>query len=209
MVQRSRWKSRPLSLVGNGAGAVTHPIDRTGRFLVKKGIHIASFRCLSEERLSFVFCRDPATLRVGPPGSESNSTGASSFFEPTREQSKPCRGRRSLVHHSTETALWVYKGLHRIMRGQSSALTPVIIHPSWAFASPTRCVPNLKLPCSKSLSAPTGHLSFLFPLIPPSAPTLSTSLARESISRIHLLVKYTISPAPSHDATVHYTDCPR
>ena len=48
-------------LVGNGAGAVTHPIDRagsvfprgTGRFLVKKGVHIASFRCLSDETLSW------------------------------------------------------------------------------------------------------------------------------------------------------------
>ena len=64
LVQRSRWESRPLSLVGNGAGAVTHPIDRkgsvfpreTGRFFVKKGVHIASFRYLSEERLSFCFC---------------------------------------------------------------------------------------------------------------------------------------------------------
>ena len=61
LVQWSRWESRPLSLVGNGAGAGTHPIDRagavfplgTGRFLVIKGVHIASFRCLSEERLSF------------------------------------------------------------------------------------------------------------------------------------------------------------
>ena len=63
LVQRSRWELRPLSLVGNGAGAVTHPIDRegslfpraTGCFLVKKGVHIASFRCLSEEKLSFGF----------------------------------------------------------------------------------------------------------------------------------------------------------
>ena len=46
LVQWSRWESRPLSQVGNGAGAVTHPIDRagtvfprgTGRFLVKKGV---------------------------------------------------------------------------------------------------------------------------------------------------------------------------
>ena len=61
LVQRSRWESRPLSLVGNGAGAVTLLIDRagsvfprgTGRFLVKKDVHIASFRCLSEERLSW------------------------------------------------------------------------------------------------------------------------------------------------------------
>ena len=67
LVQRSRWESRPLSLVGNGAGAVTHPIDRkgsvfprgTGRFLVIKGVHIASFRCLSEEITSF-FCRRTA-----------------------------------------------------------------------------------------------------------------------------------------------------
>ena len=52
--KRSRWESRPLSLVGNGAGAGTHPIDRegsvfpwgTGRFLVKKGVHIAS--CVRE-----------------------------------------------------------------------------------------------------------------------------------------------------------------
>ena len=63
LVQWSRWESRPLSLVGNGAGpgAVTHPIDRkgtvfprgTGRFLVKKVVHIASFRSLSEETLTF------------------------------------------------------------------------------------------------------------------------------------------------------------
>ena len=60
LVQRSRWESRPLSLVGNGAGAVTHPTDRAGtifprgtdRFLVKKGVHIASFCCLSDETLS-------------------------------------------------------------------------------------------------------------------------------------------------------------
>ena len=40
--KRSRWESRPLSLVGSGAGAVTHPTDwagtvfprGTGRFLV-------------------------------------------------------------------------------------------------------------------------------------------------------------------------------
>ena len=45
LVQWSRWESRPLSLVGNGAGAGTQPIDRkgavfprgTGRFLVIKG----------------------------------------------------------------------------------------------------------------------------------------------------------------------------
>ena len=45
LLQRSRWESRPLSLVGNGAGAGTHPIDwagavfprGTGRFLVIKG----------------------------------------------------------------------------------------------------------------------------------------------------------------------------
>ena len=44
-------------------GAGTHPIDRkgsvfprgTGRFLVIKGVHIASFRCLSEEITSFFF----------------------------------------------------------------------------------------------------------------------------------------------------------
>ena len=60
LVQRSRWESRPRTLVGNGVGAVTHPIERkgsvfsrgTGRFLVKKGVHIASFRCLSDETLS-------------------------------------------------------------------------------------------------------------------------------------------------------------
>ena len=63
LVQRSRWESRPLLLVGNGAGAVTHPIDQagtvfpqgTGRFLVQKGIHIAPFRCLSEATLSVCF----------------------------------------------------------------------------------------------------------------------------------------------------------
>ena len=61
LVQWSSWESRPLALVGNGVGAVTHPIDQagtvfprgTGRFLVKKGVHIASFRCLSDETLSF------------------------------------------------------------------------------------------------------------------------------------------------------------
>ena len=60
--QRSRWESRPLALVGNNVGAVTLLIDRkgsvfprwTGRFLVKIDVHIASFRCLSEERLSFL-----------------------------------------------------------------------------------------------------------------------------------------------------------
>ena len=79
----SIWESRPLSLVGNGAGAVTHPIDRegsvfprgTGHFLVKKGVHIASFRCLSDETLS-CFCLLPTsasgiiefrTVSVGPP----------------------------------------------------------------------------------------------------------------------------------------------
>ena len=44
LAQRSRWESRPLSLVGNGAGAVTHPTDwagsvfprGTGRFLVQR-----------------------------------------------------------------------------------------------------------------------------------------------------------------------------
>ena len=58
--KRLRWESRPLSLVGNGAGAVTHPTDRagrvfprgTGRFLVEKGVHIACVRCLSDETLS-------------------------------------------------------------------------------------------------------------------------------------------------------------
>ena len=68
LVQWSRWESRPLSLVGNGAGAATHPIDRagsvfpggSGRFLVKKGVHIASFRCLSDETLSqFLRKHDP------------------------------------------------------------------------------------------------------------------------------------------------------
>ena len=51
LVQRSRWKSRPLSLVGNGAGAGTLLIDRagtvfprgTGRFLVIKGVLMHSF----------------------------------------------------------------------------------------------------------------------------------------------------------------------
>ena len=66
LVQRSRWESRPLSLVGNGAGAVTNLIDwkrsvfprGNGRFLVTKGVHIASFRCLSDETLIFVSKRD-------------------------------------------------------------------------------------------------------------------------------------------------------
>ena len=77
LVQRSRWESRPLSLVGNGAGAGTHPIDRegsvfprgNGRFLVKKGVHIASFRCLSEEITSLFStryqAREPVTV-TGP-----------------------------------------------------------------------------------------------------------------------------------------------
>ena len=73
LVQRLRWESRPLSLVGNGAGAVTHPIDRagsvcprgTGRFLVMKGVHIASFRCLSDETLScFLFGPSPIDLEA-------------------------------------------------------------------------------------------------------------------------------------------------
>ena len=70
LVQWSRWESRPLALVGNGAGAGTHPIDRkgsvfprgTGRSLVIKGVHIASFRCLSEEITSF-FRREPSCPR--------------------------------------------------------------------------------------------------------------------------------------------------
>ena len=33
LIQRSRWESRPLSLVGNGAGTLTHPIDRKGSVL--------------------------------------------------------------------------------------------------------------------------------------------------------------------------------
>ena len=49
--KRSRWEPRPLSLVGNGAGAGTHPIDRegsvfprgTGRFLVIKGVLMHPF----------------------------------------------------------------------------------------------------------------------------------------------------------------------
>ena len=73
LVQRSRCESRlrVLTLVGNGAGAVTHLIDRagsvfprgTGRFLVKKDVHIASFRCLSDETLSL---RPRATQARGP-----------------------------------------------------------------------------------------------------------------------------------------------
>ena len=71
--KRSRWESRPLSLVGNGAGAVTHPIDRkgsvfprgTGRFLVIQGVHIASFRCLSDEITSFFFSNIAGTLHLG------------------------------------------------------------------------------------------------------------------------------------------------
>ena len=63
LVQRSRWESRPLSLVGNSAGAVTFLVHRegsvfprgTGRFLVIKGVHVASFRCLSEEITSLFF----------------------------------------------------------------------------------------------------------------------------------------------------------
>ena len=96
LVQRSRWESRPLSLVGNGAGAVTHPIDRkgtvfprgTGRFLVKKGVHIASFRCLSEERLSFAhepllsslersWCKHRSQAQVGSTRGVASSTWSS------------------------------------------------------------------------------------------------------------------------------------
>ena len=70
LVQWSRWESRPLSLAGNGAGAVNYrkgsvlPLG-TGCFLVnlKKGVRIASFpsRCLSDETLSFFFVLPPMT----------------------------------------------------------------------------------------------------------------------------------------------------
>ena len=71
LVQWSRWESRPLLLVRNGAGAVALLIDRrgsvfprgTGRFLVEKGVHIASFRCLSEETLS---CNDGGVRWISP-----------------------------------------------------------------------------------------------------------------------------------------------
>ena len=60
LVQRShRWarESRPLSLVGNGAGAVTYPIDRkgsvfprgTGRVLVKKDFLMHPFAVSSKK----------------------------------------------------------------------------------------------------------------------------------------------------------------
>ena len=73
--KRSRWESRPLSLVGNGAGAGTHPTDRagsvfprgSGRFLVKKGVHIASFRCRSEATLSVFFQPPPVPSAIIPP----------------------------------------------------------------------------------------------------------------------------------------------
>ena len=64
LVQRSRWESRPLSLVGNGAGAGTHPIHRagavfprgTGRFLVKKGVLMYPF-AVSAMKQPVVFVR--------------------------------------------------------------------------------------------------------------------------------------------------------
>ena len=57
LVQRSRWESRSLSLVGNGAGAVTYPIDRkgsvfprgTGRVLVKKDFLMHPFAVSSKK----------------------------------------------------------------------------------------------------------------------------------------------------------------
>ena len=64
VVQRSRWESRPLSLVGNGAGAGTHPIDRkgavfprgTGRFLVIKGALMYPFAVSAKQHsLGFSF----------------------------------------------------------------------------------------------------------------------------------------------------------
>ena len=55
LVQRSRWESQPLALVGHGAGAVTHATDRagtvfprgTGRFLVKKSVLMYPFAVLA------------------------------------------------------------------------------------------------------------------------------------------------------------------
>ena len=79
LFQWSRWESRPLTLVGYGVGAVTHPIDREGPGSVfpretghssLKGVHIASFRCLSEERHILLevrlVVRPAAMLRVLP-----------------------------------------------------------------------------------------------------------------------------------------------
>ena len=50
----------PFRWLETARGLYTHPIDQagtvfprgTGRFLVKKGVHIAPFRCLSDERPS-------------------------------------------------------------------------------------------------------------------------------------------------------------
>ena len=60
LVQRSRGESRLLSLVGNGAGAVTLMIDRagsvfprgTGRFLVTKGVHMMFKTLVDVKKLS-------------------------------------------------------------------------------------------------------------------------------------------------------------
>ena len=56
-------------------GAVTHPIDRagiaflrgTGRFFLEKGVHIVSFRCFSEETLTYFWAnvsRRPVVVLV-------------------------------------------------------------------------------------------------------------------------------------------------
>ena len=84
LVQRSRWESRPLSLVGNGAGAVTLLIDRagtvfprgTGRFLVKTGVDIACFRCLSK------VLKEELGRPRGTVGKASASEARGSGFEP-------------------------------------------------------------------------------------------------------------------------------
>ena len=83
LVQRSRWESRPLSLAGNGAGAVTLLIDRkgsvfprgTGRFLVIKGVLMHPFAVSAKKDSVFavrIMCtkdRDagPYLLSLGSP----------------------------------------------------------------------------------------------------------------------------------------------
>ena len=69
----------PFRWLETARGLYTHPIDwkgsvfprRTGRFFVKKGDHIASFRCLSDEITSFFLGLGRERLTPGTSGSRS------------------------------------------------------------------------------------------------------------------------------------------
>ena len=122
LVQWSRWESRPLSMVGNGAGAVTHPIHRastvfprgTGRLLVKKGVlmhpfavsvkkHSVVFKGTAHGRLTLLFRGTNTTgtskVTTGSTGftRSTSSTLLSSQFlnhsRPSRTRSGPTHGR--------------------------------------------------------------------------------------------------------------------